>query len=83
MNVSIFGYFDDPSQQSAAYDPGLTALCPHCLRVLDLPVITISLMRQGSPRSYFYRVHRSCHLRANSTDIQRVESSLIDAEETP
>jgi len=83
MNVSIFGYFDDPFQQSAAYDPGLTALCPHCLRVLDLPVITISLMRQGGPRSYFYRAHRNCHLRANSADIQRVESSLIDAEETP
>ncbi len=77
--MSIFGYFDDPTQKLPVYDPGLTALCPHCLRVLDLPVMTISLMRVGSPRSYFYRVHRDCQMRASSADIMRVESSLIDA----
>jgi len=79
--MSIFGYFDDPMQETPAYDPGLAALCPHCLRSLDLPVMTISLMRVGSPRSYFYRVHRDCQMRASSADITRVESSLIDAPE--
>lgn len=79
--MNIFGYFDDPGQESPSYDPGLKALCPHCLRVLALPVMTISLMRVGSRRSYFYRVHRGCQMQASSADIHRVESSLIDSPE--
>ena len=83
MNTGIFGYFSDPSQVSPVYDPGLTAPCPHCLHRLWLPVMTISLMREGSPCSYFYRAHKECHLKASRDDIGRIESSLIDAPEVP
>lgn len=78
--MTIFGYFDDSDQATPVFDPGLDALCPHCLHILQLPVMTISLMREGSRRSYFYRVHRHCQLHASGADIHRIESALIDSD---
>lgn len=75
---SIFGYFTDSQQAAPAYDPGMDALCPFCLKKLEMPVRTTSLMLPGDERSFFYRAHRSCALGATPTEVEQVEGSLID-----
>ena len=58
----IYGYFTDGNQTTPVFDPGLIAACPICGNTLNpVDVRTISLMVPGDSRSYFYRVHRSCH----------------------
>ena len=76
---TLFGYFDDEASETPAFDPGMNTLCPHCLRMLERPVKTISLMKPGDGRSYFYRAHKACHERATAQDVQRFESTLIDS----
>lgn len=75
-----YGYYDSPLQTAPAYDPGLDALCPICAGPLDLDdVRTISLMVPGDDRSYFYRVHRSCHEPLSEERRSAVDGLLIDA----
>lgn len=76
---SIFGYFDQPEQTAPTFDPGLDALCPHCLQKLERPVRTISLLVPSDSRSFFYRVHRACAERATEQQVTEIESSLVDS----
>lgn len=78
MSDSIFGYFERPDQTKPTYDPGLDALCPHCLKKLEAPVRTMSLMLPGDNRSFFYRTHRACDENATPEQVMEIESSLID-----
>ena len=64
QSLRLWGWFDDPGQKEASYDPPHDAPCPYCLAPL-IPgdVRTHSLMWAGplyAKRSYFYRTHRTC-----------------------
>lgn len=74
----VFGFFDNERQQVPAYDPGLNVPCPYCLRKLERPVRTISLMVPGDARSFFYRAHKQCSVDATPQQTEQIESSLID-----
>lgn len=78
--MNIFGYYDSPQQGAPSFDPGLGVNCPFCLRPLeDEPERrTISFMAMGGTRSYFYRVHKTCHVAASPEDEVRIESWIID-----
>ena len=54
------GYYDDPSQDSPVFDPGLEVNCPVCLKALVEPVKTISLWGDPPEYSLFYRTHKQC-----------------------
>lgn len=77
--ISIFGYYDDEAQERPTYDPKLSALCPHCLTQLALPVRTTSLMIPGDERSFFYRSHKACDEGATPAAIEQIEGALIDS----
>jgi hypothetical protein len=80
LQPRIYGYFTEPTQTIPEFDPGLDALCPICAKALDAnDVRTISLMVPDDDRSYFYRVHRSCHEPLSKTDRCKVDGRLIDA----
>lgn len=76
----IYGYFTDSEQAEPVFDPGLNAPCPICIKTLDVPdVRTVSLMVPDDSRSYFYRVHRSCHEPLSESERCKVDGLLIDA----
>jgi hypothetical protein len=78
---AIFGYFDRPEQERPSYNPSLAVPCPHCLTPVGKEGIqTVSLMPVGGDRSYFYRVHVSCHDSASKDDVEIIEGSVIDAD---
>jgi hypothetical protein len=80
MAERIYGYFTDASQVTPVYDPGLHVSCPICFAKLGAAdVRTISLMVPGDSRSYFYRVHRSCHEPLSEVERIRIDGLLIDA----
>lgn len=82
MNATqrIYGYFTDSAQTEPVFDPGVGVPCPICTNELDaIDVRTISLMVPGDSRSYFYRVHRSCHEPLTEQERIRVDGVLIDA----
>ena len=83
---SIFGYFEVAGQVVPSYDPGLTCPCPICLRQLrEWPTKfgeqfkTISLMKEGDDRSYFFRAHKRCWDNASEEEKNNIEHSLIDS----
>ena len=78
-NMNIFGFFDDKNQTTPALDPGLNVLCPVCMSKLEKPIRTFSVMKLGSNKSYFYRVHKECSNNINA--IEDIESSLVDSAE--
>jgi hypothetical protein len=89
MAEKIYGYFTDGAQTEPAYDPGLGVPCPICSKELNPDDIrTISLapiqreterLKIEGERSYFYRVHRSCHEPLTAEQRTRVDGLLIDA----
>lgn len=78
IRKDIFGYFDDASQTKPAHDPGMETICPFCGKNLQRPVMTISLMKDADPRSYFYRAHKNCYQYADAETVTSIESALID-----
>lgn len=78
--LRTYGYFTDASQTIPVFDPGLDAPCVICANKLNaVDVRTISLMIPGDSRSYFYRVHRSCHEPLTEEERIRVDGVLIGA----
>lgn len=76
LSKLAYGYFDDPQQYVAAYDPGIDdVLCPICSEPLNREDLrTISMMEDAGPHaSYFYRVHKSCH-----ESLTQLEQDCID-----
>lgn len=78
VRKDIFGWFDYSGQSEPTHDPGLETICPICAKQLTKPVKTISLLKDGDNRSYFYRTHKPCYEMASENDIWAIESSLID-----
>ncbi len=79
MDTGIFGYYERPDQTTPTFDPGMEALCPFCLRKLEPPVRTTSLMAIGDSRSFFYRAHRVCAVAATPQQEMEIESALIES----
>lgn len=80
MTNRIYGYFTHAAQTVPVYDPGLNVPCPICTVSLNpVDIRTISLMVPDDSRSYFYRVHRSCHEPLSEAERIRVDGLLIDA----
>jgi len=92
--MRIYGYFDDPAQTVPVFDPGLNVGCPICGKSPILPddVRTISLIvpkefkhtsgrvdTSSAERSYFYRVHRSCHEPLDEKQRSALDGLLVDA----
>lgn len=78
----IFGWFDTPGQTVPIFDPLLDAPCVYCGRAMTPDdVRTISMLRLGDTRSYFYRVHRSCDEAAGAGTADGRIWNLIDAKE--
>jgi hypothetical protein len=79
--MSIYGYYDSPSQIRPVFDPGTRGVpCPNCGNELnEVDLRTISLMVPNDSRSYFYRVHKSCHESLNERQQTNLDSLLIDA----
>jgi hypothetical protein len=78
MRTDIFGWFDDWKQTIPAHDPGLNGNCLICGKKLSRPLKTISLLKDGDSKSYFYRCHEACYDNTGSEDVAFIESSLID-----
>ncbi len=77
--MTQFGYFTDERQTEPEYDPGLGVDCPVCQKVLERPVVTVSLMLPGDVRSYFYRMHADCAETLTPEQEQAIDSQLVDA----
>lgn len=77
IRKDIFGWFDNLSD-NPAHDPGLEGICLVCAKKLSKPVKTISLIKEGDNRSFFYRTHKDCYESLEKEDITNLESSLID-----
>ena len=74
-----YGYFDNVNQTTPAYDPGLSVPCLICEKVLSVDDIrTVSLMIPNDGRSYFYRVHKSCHEPLDEQARVALDGRLID-----
>lgn len=78
IRTDIFGYYDNAIDDKPAHDPGLKTNCPICGKQLEMPVTTVSLMKEGDSKSYFYRTHKSCYHSLPEDEINKIESSLID-----
>jgi hypothetical protein len=60
---AVYGWFDDPGQETPTYEPPRDAPCLFCAHLIHAgDVCTHSLTFQGdyAARSYFYRTHRTC-----------------------
>lgn len=54
------GYFNTPTEEKPAYDPGLDIDCVVCEAPLVKPLQTHSFMGENGSRSYFVRTHVGC-----------------------
>jgi hypothetical protein len=80
--MNIYGYFDDALQEKPAYDPGLEVSCPFCNEKINngighTKIITVSVMRPGDVRSYFYRAHKECYMAAPAEKIMELDSVVL------
>ncbi len=73
----VYGYFDNPLQETPAYDPGLDVDCPVCYDRLSHPMKTISVMAVGDSKSYFYRVHKTCFESLSEEQAIELDSVII------
>lgn len=77
----LFGYFTYSQAEKPEYDPGLEVNCIFCAKPLSAPMKTISLMTEGSFRSYFYRCHKDCYENLDSDELMQYESLCVDSKE--
>jgi len=86
MRIDVIGYYDDPTQDTPAHDPGPEGLCPVCCHQVgkhstDNPLKTISLAAydlKHRTRSYFLRAHKNCWEHVSEDERNKIESSVID-----
>lgn len=76
----LLGYCDSATQKEPTFNPGLEVDCPICSEQLNREDIrTISLMLMHNPnRSYFYRVHKSCHEGLSQQEQDDLDSSFVE-----
>lgn len=80
IRKDVFGWFDSPLDETPAHDPTVEdGICPICAKGLERPVKTISLIKDGDSKSYFYRAHKGCYEGLSEEDVMNLDSSLIDS----
>ena len=78
VRKDIFGWFDSPYDTEPAHNPSTDTICPVCGNKLSAVRKTISLYKQGTERSYFYRVDTSCYNSMSEEEKNELDYSLID-----
>lgn len=82
IQENYFGYYDEATQTKPAYDPRKQAPCLICGKVWqDDDVRTLSIMAYDKWRrekSWFYRVHKSCHEAMSDEEKGFFESTMFD-----
>jgi hypothetical protein len=74
----LLGYYDSAEQTEATFNPGLNVPCVVCYKPLCAPLKTISLMKPGSGRSYFYRAHKACYEGLSEQEMGDLEWSMLN-----
>lgn len=72
----LFGYFMTAHSEKPEYDPGLNVPCLFCQNPLSNPMKSISIMREGSFRSWFYRCHKDCYDNLDSEEVAKYEEAI-------
>lgn len=78
IRKDIFGWFDSPFDIEPAHNPSTDVICPSCGNKLSDVRKTISLYKQGTDKSYFYRIDSSCYDRMSNEEKDELDWSLID-----
>jgi hypothetical protein len=79
MRLDVFGWFENPGDETPAHDPGVKGVCPGCGKQLFPPLMTVSLMHAiGGHRSYFYRLHKACDENLSEKEKGAIDCSLMD-----
>ena len=79
--VEIYGWFDDP-KKAAASDPPHDAPCMICgkpVHANDVRTISIMMPQTAPFRSYFYRLHRTCHAPLSEHRRREIDAVVWDA----
>ena len=74
----LLGYFEAASQTVPAYDPPVTAPCIVCGKPMEPPRVTVSLLRLGDPRSWFFRADKGCWEGLTDGEQAAYESSVVE-----
>lgn len=82
----IYGWYDSPDQKAdqPSYDPAFPGPCLFCAgQTTEDNVRTIALLpteqKRPQPRSYFYRVHRTCHADATPAQQNAIDCVVLEA----
>jgi len=78
IRKDIFGWFDNPYSIEPSHNPSTETICPICGKTLSDKRKTISLFKQGTDKSYFYRVDSECYSNMNQKEKDELDWSLID-----
>lgn len=79
--MKIYGYYDSAAHNTPTYDPPHDAPCVICDKPITADnVRTIGMMMEDRkpPRSYFYRVHRTCHSGLNQDEQNAIDNKVWD-----
>lgn len=80
----LFGYYDAIGQTEPAFDPGVSPCLICGENWTDGDVRTIELVSSSGYKSYFYRVHKSCHISLSEEKRNEFEQKVVDSmEELP
>jgi hypothetical protein len=74
----LLGYYDRADQTEPTYNPPKDAPCVICYKPLCAPLKTISLLKPGGSRSYFYRAHKACYEGLGDDEIGDLEWSMLN-----
>ena len=82
INTQYIGWFADAGE-TPEYDPKEKGSCPVCAKIvgrhsLENPLKTISIMKVGDSRSFFFRTHKPCWESVDENEQNTIESSIID-----
>ena len=81
MSNLIYGWYSDADQTSPMHDPPHNTVCLLCGEAIfaeDVRTISIMWADSKGDRSYFYRVHRTCHERASEPERQKIDEIVFD-----
>jgi hypothetical protein len=74
----LLGYYDRADQKEPTFNPGPDVPCVICYKPLCAPMKTISLLKPGASRSYFYRAHKACYEGLGEDEIGDLEWSMLN-----
>lgn len=82
INAQYIGWFADAGEVPE-HDPKEKGLCPVCAKQVgkhnaENPLKTISIMKIGDNRSFFFRTHKFCWQSIDEDEQNAIESSIID-----